>query len=315
MTRRIKVFAPATVANVTCGFDILGFAVHQPGDEVIMELRDTPGVVIKSIKGDGGVLPKAADKNTVSVAIQSFLDHLGRQEGIDIYLNKKMPLGSGLGSSAASAVAGIYGANYLLGQPLEAIDLLPFAMKGEALACGEAHADNVAPALLGGFVLIRSYQPLDVIRIPCSKELFASIIHPQIEIATKDARSILKKSILLKDAVNQWGNIAGLITGLITGDHQLISRSMHDVIVEPVRSMLIPGFDRVKKAALEQGALGCGISGSGPSIFALSDSSERAHEVGLAMATAFKKIDILSDLFVSPINRQGPLILSEDATL
>jgi homoserine kinase len=195
-------------------------------------------------------------------------------------------------------------------RPLEIAELLPFAMQGETMACGEPHADNVAPALLGGFVLIRSYNPLDVVKIDAPQELYATIIHPQIEIATKDARSILKKSLLLRDAVRQWGNIGGLITGLIKGDYGLISRSMEDVIVEPVRAMLIPGFDQVKAAALEAGALGCGISGSGPSMFSLSRTELTAGRVAEAMVKCFQDLDILTDTFVSPVNQQGPLILS-----
>jgi homoserine kinase len=308
--KSIKVFAPATVANVTCGYDILGFAVHEPGDEVLIKLTDSPGIKIKEIKGDGGLLPKEVERNTVSVAIKSFIDHLDIQPGVDIYLHKKMPLGSGLGSSAASAVAGIFGLNVLLDSPLKVSDLLPFAMQGEAMACGEAHADNVAPALLGGFVLIRSYNPLDVVKIDSPKDLYATIIHPQIEIATKDARSIIKKSILLKDAVQQWGNVAGLVTGLIKEDYSLIGRSMEDVIIEPVRSMLIPGFDQVKAAALEAGALGCGISGSGPSIFALSRCQDIAIQVGEAMDACFQALKISSDRFISLVNHQGPLIIS-----
>jgi homoserine kinase len=308
--KSIKIFAPATVANVTCGFDILGFAVHNPGDEVLLVQSDSPGISIVDIKGDEGLLPKDPDKNTVSVAIKAYLDHLQLDTGIEIYLEKKMPLGSGLGSSAASAVAGVFGVNELLGRPLKVSELLPFAMQGEMLACGEPHADNVAPALFGGFVLIRSYDPLDVVKIDAPKNLFATIIHPQIEIATKDARSILKKSVLLRDAVRQWGNIAGLVTGLINEDYELISRSMVDVIVEPVRSVLIPGFDQVKAAAMESGALGCGISGSGPSIFALSRTLENAEQIAQAMEECFQELDILSDVYVSPVNQQGPLILS-----
>ncbi len=308
--KSIKVFAPATVANVTCGYDILGFAVHEPGDEVLIKLTDSPGINIKEIHGDGGLLPKDAEKNTVSVAIKAFIDHLDIQPGVDIYLHKKMPLGSGLGSSAASAVAGVFALNVLLDNPLKVSDLLPFAMQGEAMACGEAHADNVAPALLGGFVLIRSYSPLDVVKIDAPKDLYATIVHPQIEIATKDARSILKKSILLKDAVQQWGNVAGLVTGLIKEDYSLIGRSMEDVIIEPVRSMLIPGFDQVKAAALQAGALGCGISGSGPSIFSLSRSRDIAIQVGEAMDECFQVLNISSDRFISQVNQQGPLIIS-----
>ncbi len=310
MASKVKIFAPATVANVTCGYDVLGFAVQQPGDEVTIEMREEPGIEIKKIDGDQGALPKNPNKNTVSVSIKPFLKHIGSQQGFNIYLKKKMPLGSGLGSSAASAVAGVYGANILLGEPLSVEELLPFAMEGEALACGVAHADNVAPALLGGFVLIRSYDPLDVVQIPSPSDLYASIIHPHIEIATKDARSILKKNIRMVDAVKQWGNLAGLISGLYTGNYELIGRSMEDVIVEPVRSVLIPGFDQVKRAAMKSGALGCGISGSGPSIFALSNNSNTAETVGNTMKEAFFNLGIQSDLFVSPINQKGPLILT-----
>ncbi|MDH3709157.1 MAG: homoserine kinase [Cyclobacteriaceae bacterium] len=313
MSQSIKVFAPATVANVTCGFDILGFAVHQPGDELLLEIRDQPGLEIKDIQGDQGLLPRDPQKNTVSVAIAHLLDHLKLDCGFNLYLQKKMPLGSGLGSSAASAVAGVFGANLLLGKPLETLELLPFAMQGEALACGSAHADNVAPALLGGFVLIRSYQPLDVVKIPSPSELYAAVLHPQIDIATKDARSILKKQVPMKSAIQQWGNVAGLVTGLITENYPLIGRSMEDVVVEPVRSMLIPGFQEVKRAALDAGALGCGISGSGPSMFALSVGQEVAQSVGEAMTSALQKVDIGSDLFVSAVNQNGPLILSQDA--
>lgn len=312
MNQSVKVFAPATVANVTCGFDILGFAVHHPGDEIVLEKREKEGLEIVDITGDGGVLPREVEKNTVSVAITHFLKHLGQGGGFNIYLHKKMPLGSGLGSSAASAVAGVFAANLLLGKPLTVSELLPFAMQGEALACGEAHADNVAPALLGGFVLVRSYEPLDVIKIASPSDLHAAILHPQIEIATKDARSILKKQVPIKNAIRQWGNVAGLITGLITGDYPLIGRSMEDVVVEPVRSMLIPGFDGVKSAAIANGALGCGISGSGPSMFALCKGSTTAQEVGTAMAGALENIGIDSDLFVSEVNQNGPLILSEN---
>ncbi len=315
MSQEIKIFAPATVANVTCGFDVLGFAVHQPGDEVILRKRSKPGLEIIEIRGDQGLLPRDPNKNTVSVSIKSLLDHLHSDQGFDIYLSKKMPLGSGLGSSAASAVAGVVGANHLLGQPFSNSELLPFAMEGEALACGDAHADNVAPALLGGFVLIRSYQPLDIIEIPSPEDLYATIVHPQIEIATKDARSILKKSISLKDAVRQWGNVAGLVTGLITRDYALMGRSMQDVIVEPVRSLLIPGYDDVKAAALDAGALGCGISGSGPSIFALSRNEAPAKKVGQAMLDKFSGLGIDCDLFISSVNHQGPIVVTEHATL
>jgi len=309
MSKSIKVFAPATVANVSCGFDVLGFAVDSPGDEAIVTMTDKPGVTISKITGDEGRLPLDPKKNTVSATIIKMLEKLGSDQGFDIELHKKMPLGSGLGSSAASSVAGIFAVNELLGKPLSPIELLPFAMEGERLASGTAHADNVGPALFGGFVLIRSYHPLDVIRIPTPSDLFASIVHPHIEVETRDARSILRKEIKLKDAITQWGNVAGLVTGLITNDYSLIGRSMEDVIVEPLRAILIPGFYEVKSAALDAGALGGGISGSGPSIFALSRGEDTALKVGNAMVKAFEKIGIQSDIFVSQINANGPTVL------
>jgi len=309
MRESIKVFAPATVANVSCGFDVLGFAVDNPGDEVILSLKATPGIKISKITGDEGRLSKDPEKNTAGVSIQNFLAHIGSKQGVEISLNKKMPLGSGLGSSAASAVAGVFAINQLMGMPMSQEDLLPFAMEGERLACGSAHADNVAPSLLGGFVLIRSYDPLDIIKIPTPKNLFCTIIHPQVEVQTKDARDILRKKILLKDAVIQWGNVAGLIAGLMKSDYDLIGRSMHDVIVEPIRSILIPGFDDVKENAIQAGALGCGISGSGPSIFALSKDEKTARKVGENMQLVFNKLKIGSEVYVSKINNSGPQIL------
>jgi homoserine kinase len=305
----IKVFASATVANVACGFDVLGFAVDNPGDEVIVKLKSGSGVKISKITGDGGKLSLDAEKNTAGVSILRFLHYLKSKQGVEISLNKKMPLGSGLGSSAASAVAGVFAINQLLGTPLSQQDLLPFAMEGERLACGSAHADNVAPSLLGGFVLIRSYDPLDVIKIPTPPNLYCTIIHPQIEVQTKDARDILRKKILMSDAIIQWGNVAGLIAGLMKSDYDLIGRSMHDVIVEPIRSILIPGFDNVKFNALQAGAIGCGISGSGPSIFALSKTNAIAEKIGKSMKEVFDALNIGNEVYVSKINNSGPQII------
>lgn len=305
----IKVFAPATVANVACGFDVLGFAVDSPGDEVILKKTNTGTVVIKEITGDEGRLPKNPMSNTVSISIIQFLEQINSKQGIEITLHKKMPLGSGLGSSAASTVAGVFAINELMGNPLTRAELLPFAMEGERLACGSAHADNVGPALMGGFVLIRSYDPLDVIKIPTPKELYATIIHPQIEVQTKDAREILRKQIPIKSAIIQWGNVGGLIAGLMLSDYGLIGRSLQDVIVEPIRSILIPGFDQVKQAAMNAGALGGSISGSGPSMFTLSRDYGTAVRVGKAMEAEFKKIGIGNEVYVSKINENGPVVM------
>jgi len=308
--KKIHAFAPATVANVACGFDILGFAVESPGDEVVITLTDEPGVKIISIEGDDGKLPLDAERNTVSLVIQEYLDHIEKTDlGVAIELIKKMPLKSGLGSSAASSVVGVYALNKLLGSPLTDLELLPFAMKGEELACGSAHADNVAPALLGGFVLVRSYNPLDVIKLPTPKRLYATIIHPHIEVKTKDARSILRADIKMKDAVVQWGNVAGLVTGIMKEDYDLIGRSLEDVLVEPVRSLLIPGFDKVKLEAINAGALGCSISGSGPSIFALSTDKGVAAQIGRAMTKVFDQLNVQSEVYISKVSDQGPKII------
>jgi len=311
MKQSITVFAPATVANVACGFDIFGFAVDQPGDELTVHLSEEPGVRIREIRGDEGRLPREAARNTAGIAIQAYLKHIGREEvGAELVLTKKMPLGSGLGSSAASAVAGVFAINELLGQPLKRLELLPFAMEGERIACGSAHADNVAPSLMGGFVVIRSYQPLDIITIDTPGQLFATIVHPEIEVNTKDARYILRKEVSMKNTIAQMGNVAGLIAGLMKPDYDLIGRSMVDVIIEPVRAILIPQFNEVKEAALQHGALGCSISGSGPSMFALSCDQATADQVGKAMQDAFAGVGIGSEVYVSGINQQGPRVLT-----
>jgi homoserine kinase len=309
MRDSIKVFAPATVANVTCGFDILGFAVDQPGDEIKLAKSESGEVRLLEITGDEGELPYDADKNTCSVVIKMFLKDLEIQQGIDIFLDKKMPLGSGLGSSAASSVAAIFAINELMGRPKKLEDLLPYAMEGERVACGAAHADNVAPGLYGGFVLIRSYDPLDVIRLKTPEMLFATLVHPHIEVKTKDAREILRKQIYLKESVRQSGNVAGLIAGLLTSDYDLISRSMHDYIVEPIRSILIPGYNEVKESALGLGALGAGISGSGPSIFALSKDQTTAEKIAMEMKNIYSGFSIESETYVSRINQVGPKII------
>ncbi|MCC5927812.1 MAG: homoserine kinase [Cyclobacteriaceae bacterium] len=309
MTDSVKVFAPATVANVTCGFDILGFAVDAPGDEITLKKNNQGKVIIREIKGDEGRLPLDPGKNTCGVVIQHFLRDLALDQGIDIFLHKKMPLGSGLGSSAASAVAAIYAINELMGKPCTRKELLPYAMEGERVACGAAHADNVAPSLLGGFVLVRSYDPLDTIALPVPDELFATLVHPQIEVRTKDAREILKREIRFSDSVRQSGNVGGLVAGLLMSDYQLISNSLVDHIVEPIRAILIPGYDEVKAAAKEQGTLGAGISGSGPSLFALSKGHQTAYNIGEAMREIFNAMDIENEVYISKINQIGPKVL------
>jgi homoserine kinase len=310
MRASVKVFAPATVANVVCGFDVLGFAVNEPGDEVIMRVTDKPGVVISKITGDEGRLPLNPAKNTVSASVQDYLKHIGRTDiGLDIELHKKMPIGSGLGSSSASTVAGLFAVNTLFDNQLSAQELVPFAMKGEELACGYGHADNVAPALLGGFVLIRSYEPLDVISLPFPDEMYAAIVYPEVDVPTKDARQMIRSKVLLKDAVKQWGNVAGLVTGLFMKDYDLIGRSMVDVLVEPTRSILIPEFYTMRQMAMDLGAISFGISGSGPSVFALTRDPETARTITNALQQKLKSIQINSLSFVSSVNKKGPVIL------
>ena len=304
----IKASAPATVANVSCGFDIFGFAVESPCDEVTLTVRDEPGVIITSITGDDGRLPLESDRNTAGVAVLEYLKAIGSNQGIEIELTKNLPLGSGMGSSAASSVAALVAINHLMGEPVKRDDLLPFAMEAERVACGSAHADNVAPSLLGGFVLIRGYQPLDVVRIPTPDELYCTLVHPQLELKTEDSRNVLKASVPLRDAVRQWGNIAGLVTGLMKPDYALIGRSLHDYIAEPLRSVLIPGFDSIKRVAVEAGALGAGISGSGPTIFALSVTAETAKRVGSVIREEFEGFRVESEVYVSKINRQGAVV-------
>jgi homoserine kinase len=271
--------------------------------------KSTPGIVIKEITGDEGRLPKEVSKNTAGIAILKYLEFIDQpDQGFELSLHKDMPLGSGLGSSAASAVAGVFAANELMGKPLSQKDLLPFAMEGERVACGSAHADNVGPSLLGGFVVIRSYDPLDIIQLPTPADLYASIVHPQIEVNTKDARRILEREITLGKTITQMGNVAGLVSGLLMSDYSLIGRSLVDVIVEPARSILIPQFQEVKSAAMQAGALGCSISGSGPSLFALSKGEDTAKQVAEAMSAAFGIVGIGSEAYVSQINQQGPMI-------
>lgn len=306
----VKAFAPATVANVSCGFDIFGFAIQEPGDTVELYKRDEPGVVITEITGDEGRLPRQAEKNSVTVVMLALLKHLGIKDlGCEVVLRKNMPLGSGMGSSAASAVAGVVAMNELLGNPLSRKELLPFAMEGERIASGSAHADNVGPSLLGGFVVIRSYNPLDIFTITVPDDLYCTLVHPDIEINTKDARFILRNEVSLKNTIAQMGNVAGLVAGLMKADYDLISRSMVDVIIEPVRSILIPEFKDVKQAAISNGALGCSISGAGPSMFALSQGIENARNAGKAMQERFASAGIESAVHVSGINQGGAVIL------
>ncbi len=309
MKKKITVFAPATVANIGCGFDSMGLAIDALGDELRLELNNEKKIRIRKISGDHKKLSLDPKKNTVSVSIQALLDTLEINQGFDIYLSKKMPLGSGLGSSAASSVAGVFAANELLGQPFRKMDLVPFAMAGEKLASGTAHADNAAPSLLGGIVLIRSYDPLEVISLAVPDKLIVVVVHPDVELLTKNSRAVLPKSISLRDGIAQWSNTAALVAGLYTNNFSLIGRSVSDRIAEPHRASLIPCFNDVKASAIIKGALACNISGSGPSVFAFAVGKSKAAEIAKAMRSAFSKANIKSTAYISLVNKKGVRII------
>jgi homoserine kinase len=308
------------VANVGSAFDVLGFALNTPGDKITAKVSQSIGISVGSITGDGGVLPLESHRNTAAVSAKALLDHLiskdsteYSQVGIELDITKGLPIGSGLGSSSASSVGGVVAVNELLGAPLTRAELLPFAMEGERVACGTAHADNAAPCLLGGFVLIRSYSPLEFIQLPTPNPLSVAIVSPHIELKTSDARKVLKRSVPLESAISQWGNVAALVAGIYRNEPELIGRSLADTIIEPERGQLIPGYAAVKNAAKEAGALGCAISGSGPAIFALAKSTTQATEIAQHMAAAFKhSAGVPADIHISEINTAGAKIIGEE---
>jgi len=305
--KELKIFTPASVANISCGFDILGLCLDTVGDEMIV--REVPEKGIKITKVTGQNLPLETHRNVAGVAGLALLEQVDASVGYEIEIYKKIKPGSGIGSSAASAAGAVFAINELLGKPFSKQELIYFAMQGEKLASGTEHADNVSPVILGGFTLVRSYQPLDVLKINSPDDLYASIIHPQIEVKTSDSRAVLKNQVSLKKMVTQMGNFGGLISGLYTSDYDLIGRSLHDEIIEPNRLVLIPEFNKIKKGVIQAGALGAGISGSGPSIFALSKGKETANIVGETMAEIYNTTDIDYDIHVSKINQQGIKIL------
>ncbi|PVX44343.1 homoserine kinase [Flavobacterium sp. 103] len=304
----IKIFCPATIANLSCGFDVLGLCLATAGDEMIVRKSDVKGVRITKIVGAD--LPLETENNVAGVAALAMLEEIETEFGFEIEIYKHIKAGSGIGSSAASSAGAVFGINELLGRPFTRKELVKFAMQGEKLASGNAHADNVAPALLGGFTLVRCSNPLDIIKIESPSELYATVVHPQIELKTSDARSVLKQTVSLKSAITQWGNVGGLVAGLYTQDYELIGRSLHDEIIEPIRSMLIPGFDLIKQTAYENGALGSGISGSGPSIFALSKGKENADKIAKAMSAVYEEMNLPYEIHVSKVNDEGMKIIS-----
>ncbi|MEO8854186.1 MAG: homoserine kinase [Ginsengibacter sp.] len=309
--KEVKVIAPATIANLVCGFDILGMALNAPFDEMTLSMSTKPGIHIKHT--DDYDLTEDPEKNVAGVALQSLMDdeltmrhHTGL--GFNMTVHKNIKPGSGLGSSAASSAGAVVAANHLLGNIFTNKDLVRFAMNGEKIAGGVKHADNVTPCIYGGVTLIRSIFPLDIIPLNCP-DLFITIVHPQIEVRTSDSRQILRKEVTLKNAIRQWGNIGGLIMGFTNKDFQLIGRSMEDVIIEPVRSILIPGFKEVKSLCKEAGALGGGISGSGPSVFMFSEKEETAQRVEQVMKNIYEKIGVEYKTYVTSVNQSGVKIV------
>ncbi|GGI57622.1 homoserine kinase [Winogradskyella haliclonae] len=303
----IKIFSPATVANVSCGFDVLGFCLDSIGDEMIIHKTSEKGITITKIEGYD--LPYEATKNVAGVSALAMYEALQPDCGFAIEIYKKIKPGSGIGSSSASAVGSIFGMNELLGKPLDKTALTKYALKGEAIASQSEHADNLAPAIFGGFTLVRSVNPVDVLQLPTPNDLFATLIHPQIEIKTSVSRAILPETVNLKSAITQWSNVGSLVHALHTNDYEVLSKSLNDVIIEPYRKQMIPHFATIKKAALESGALGCGISGSGPSIFALSKGKDTALGIEKAFQNMYSKTDIEFNTFVSKINTEGIKIL------
>ncbi|QBJ86592.1 homoserine kinase [Chryseobacterium gleum] len=306
--KKIKLKVPATVANLVCGFDILGMAVHEPYDEMEFRLLDTPDIIIKHTDAFG--LPEEPSGNVAGIVLLKIQEYFNLKTGFEVVIHKHIKPGSGLGSSAASAAGAAFGANLLLGNKLTKEELVHFAMFGEELASGVRHADNIAPCIYGGITLVKSTNPIDIIPLN-SPDLFVTAVHPQVEVKTSDARQILKKNITLKSAVEQWGNIAGLIAGIEKNDIPLIGRSLNDVIVEPIRSILIPKFDHIKEMSLQLGALGGGISGSGPSIFMLSEKKETAEKMAQMMKSVYDEIEIESFVYVSKIDPAGIQIIEE----
>lgn len=304
--QKLKIKSPATVANLVCGFDILGMALHEPYDIMEIKLLDEPAVIIRNKDAFG--LPAEPEKNVAGVVLLSVIEKMNNNIGFEIEMEKRIKPGSGLGSSAASAAGAAVAANHLLGNIFSNEELVQFAMNGEKLASGVKHADNIAPCIFGGISLVRCIYPLDIISIP-APGLSVTVIHPQIEVRTSDARQILKHQLLLKDAVKQWGNIAGLVAGLFKNDHDLIGRSLEDVIIEPVRSILIPGFDEIKSKCKEAGVLGGGISGSGPSVFMLSKDEQTAKAAEEVMKEVYNRIGLDYNTYVTTINNKGVEII------
>ncbi len=309
MKKTIHVFAPASSANLGSGFDVFGLAIDGPGDYVRMERTTTGKVRICSIKGDGGRLSKVPEQNTAGVALMAFLSAIDERSGMDVYLQKKLPLGSGLGSSAASAVAAVFAANELLGRPMNKRQLVRWAAEGERVASGSVHADNIAPSMLGGITLVRSLEEEDVLSLPVPKRLHVIVVHPHVEVKTSDARKVLPTKILLKTAIQQWSNTASLVAACYNNDLALFGRSMEDLVAEPARRVLLPYYDSIKAAAIQVGALGCSISGAGPSILAITDNTKQADAIAASMKRIYKHHRIGCDIYNTKVDTKGARVI------
>ncbi len=303
-------FAPATVGNVAVGFDILGFAIESVGDVVTVHRIDEPTVEIGEITGVVTDLPRMADENTATVGLVQLIAECGLDFGFRVDIEKGIPIGSGMGGSAASAVAAIVAANELFPQELRPIDILSYALLGESVASGDVHGDNVTPSLYGGLTLTRSLEPIDVVEIPVPDDICCVLVHPRLRIDTARARQIIPKELPLEAFVHQSANLAGFISGCYRADLELIRRSLRDMLIEPHRAPLIPGFGKVRQAALENGALGCSISGSGPSVFAWVEDDASGHAVRQAMVDAFARENVETDAWVSPVSCPGARVVS-----
>jgi homoserine kinase len=304
----IKVFGPASVSNVGPGFDLLGFALESPGDELIIRKNDSGQLRI--FNETDYALPTDPRKNVAAVAARALLEETDPTRGFDLVFTRKIQPGSGVGSSAASCVAAVVGVNELLGSPFETEALIPYALEGEQLASGSLHADNIAPALLGGITLIRGYDPLDIKHIPYPEDLWCAVVHPALEIRTAESRKLIPQTVPLKNALQQCGNLAGLVAGLATADYGLIGRSVEDLFAEPYRIHQLPDFTRLKEASMEAGSVGTGLSGSGPSVFSLCRGQDMAEAVGAIMNKHFSDRNITSRTYVSRISPDGCRIIS-----
>ena len=309
--QKIRVFSPASVANVGCGFDVFGFALDYPGDEIRLSLNGGEGVRITRITGQPG-LPMAANKNTAGVSLLAMMKALNLKYGIDMEIHKKMPIRSGLGSSSASAVGSVYALDKLLDLGLSKAELLHFAQEGEKIASGNAiHHDNTGACLYGGFILVRNQDPVEIVSIPVPKQMHCVILHPHIEIDTGEARKSLPKHITLKSGVIQWANTAAVVAGLYTANYEILRKAITDSIVEPIRAKKIPFYQEIRNAALENGAAGCGISGSGPAMFTLAENKKHADMLSMRLSLIYREKNIPFDVYVSRINRNGPRVITD----